>query len=87
MTLDEKLRLAKTAAMKPEWQNARLAMVLALNTTMRACEIKSLRWHDVDFLAETVTIRRSKTQAGQRVVPQWQRLKGDAGALWAGFCD
>ena len=69
MTLDEKLRLAKTAAMKPEWQNARLAMVLALNTTMRACEIKSLRWHDVDFLAGTVSIRRSKTQAGQRMIP------------------
>ncbi len=69
MTLDEKLRLAKTAPMKPEWQNARLAMVLALNTTMRACEIKGLRWYDVDFLAGTVTIRRSKTEAGQRVIP------------------
>jgi integrase len=69
MTLDEKLRLAKTAAMKPEWQNARLAMVLALNTTMRACEIKALRWYDVDFLAGTVTIRRSKTEAGQRLIP------------------
>jgi integrase len=55
--------------MKPEWQNARLAMVLALNTTMRACEIKALRWYDVDFLAGTVTILRSKTQAGQRVIP------------------
>jgi integrase len=32
-----------------------------LNTTMRACEIKSLRWFDVDFLAKTVTIRMSKT--------------------------
>jgi integrase len=69
MTLDEKLRLAKTAAMKPEWQNARLAMVLALNTTMRACEIKALRWYEVDFLAGTVTIRKSKTKAGQRVIP------------------
>ena len=69
MTLDEKLRLAKTAGMKPEWQNARLAMVLALNTTMRACEIKALRWYDVDFLAGTVTIRRSKTEAGQRAIP------------------
>jgi len=69
MTLDEKLRLAKTAEMKPEWQNARLAMVLALNTTMRACEIKALRWYDVDFLGGTVTIRRSKTEAGQRVIP------------------
>jgi len=69
MTLDEKLRLAKTASMKPEWQNARLAMVLALNTTMRACEIKALRWYDVDFLAGTVTIRRSKTEAGRRMIP------------------
>jgi len=69
MTLDEKLRLAKTAAMRPEWQNARLAMVLALNTTMRGCEIKALRWYDVDFLASTATIRKSKTEAGQRVIP------------------
>ena len=69
MTLEEKLRLAKTAAMKPEWQNARLAMVLALNTTMRACEIKALRWYDVDFLAGTVTIRKSKTEAGHRMIP------------------
>lgn len=69
MSLDEKLRLAKTAAMKPEWQNARLAMVLALNTTMRACEIKSFRWYDVDFLSGTVTIRKSKTEAGQRMIP------------------
>jgi len=44
-------------------------MVLALNTTMRACEIKALKWYDVDFLARTVTIRRSKTEAGQRVIP------------------
>ena len=43
--------------------------MLALNTTMRACEIKALRWYDVDFLAGTVTIRRSKTEAGQRMIP------------------
>ena len=69
MTLDEKLRLAKAAEMKPGWQRARLAMGLALNTTMRACEIKALKWYDVDFLAGTVTIRKSKTEAGQRVIP------------------
>jgi len=69
MTMDEELRLAKTAEMKPEWQNARLAMVLALNTTMRACEINGLRWNDIDFLNATVTIRRSKTAAGQRLIP------------------
>jgi integrase len=69
MTLDEKLRLAKTAEMKPKWQNARLAMVLALNTTMRSFEIKALRWYDVDLLASTVTVRRSKSEAGQRLIP------------------
>lgn len=69
MTPTEKLQLTKTAAAKPEWLNARLAMILALNTTMRACEIKSLRWCDVDFLASTISIQKSKTQAGQRVIP------------------
>jgi len=69
MTMDEKIRLTRVATTKPEWQNARTAMVLALNTTMRACEIKSLRWYDVDFLASTVTVRKSKTEAGQRMIP------------------
>jgi len=69
MTLDEKTRLAKAAGMHPKWQNARWAMVLALNTTMRASEIKALRWRDVDFLASTITIRKSETEAGQRVIP------------------
>jgi integrase len=55
--------------MKPEWQNARLAMVLALNTTMLSFEIKALRWYDVDFLSRTVTIRKSKSEAGQRMIP------------------
>jgi integrase len=69
MTLDEKLRLARTATMKTEWNNVRLAMVLALNTTMRSCEIRALRWQDIDFLASTVSIQKSKTQAGQRMIP------------------
>jgi integrase len=69
LTLDEKLRLTRKAAIKPEWQSAHLAMILALNTTMRACEIKSLRWYDVDFFASTIAIRKSKTQAGQRMIP------------------
>jgi integrase len=64
MTMDEKIRLTRAATTKPDWQNAHAAMVLALNTTMRACEIKSLRWYDVDFLASTVTVRKSKTEAG-----------------------
>jgi len=68
---DEKLRLLKLAASKPEWHNARLAAMLALNTTMRACEIRGLRWRDVDLMEHTLTIRRgaTKTDAGERIIP------------------
>jgi integrase len=74
LTHEEKIRLLKMAASKPEWQVARLAMTLALNTTMRACEIRGLQWRDVDFLERTLTIRHSKTTAGERVIPH----NGDA---------
>jgi integrase len=73
---DEKLRLLRVAASRPEWQIARLATALALNTTMRACEIRGLQWRDVDFMERTLTVRRSKTEAGERVIP----LNADA---WA----
>jgi integrase len=43
--------------------------VLALNTTMRGCEIRGLRWQDVDLMSRTVVIRRAKTEAGDRVIP------------------
>ena len=46
-----------------------LAAVLALNTTMRGCEIKGLQWQDIDFVNSTLTIRKSKTAAGRRVIP------------------
>jgi integrase len=48
---------------------ARLAAILALNTTMRGCELKGLRWSDVDFMERTLTIRRSNTAAAERVIP------------------
>ena len=69
LTLGEKARLLKMAAAKPEWDTARLAAILALNTTMRGCELKGLRWRDVDLMERTITIRRSKTAAGERVIP------------------
>jgi integrase len=76
----EKLKLLKTAASRPEWQLARLAASLALNTTMRACEIRGLQWRDVDFMERTLTVRRSKTEAGERVLP----LNSDA---WAAIVE
>ena len=36
---------------------------------MRGCEIKQLRWRDVDLMEKTVTVRKSKTEAGERVIP------------------
>lgn len=57
------------AAAKLEWETARLAAILALNTTMRGCELKGLRWRDVDLMERTIMIRRSKTVAGERVIP------------------
>ena len=65
----EKLKLLKVAASRPEWQIARLAMTVALNTTARGCEIRGLQWQDVNFMERTLTVRVSKTAAGERVIP------------------
>ena len=69
LTEEENQRLLKTAAMRPEWETAFLAAVLCLNTTARSCELKGLQWSDVDLFARTLTFRKSKTDAGQRIVP------------------
>jgi integrase len=69
LTEEEKQRLLKTAVMRPEWETAYLAAVLCLNTTARGCELKGLQWSDVDLFAKTLTIRKSKTAAGERIVP------------------
>jgi integrase len=36
---------------------------------MRGCEVKQLRWRDIDFIDHSLVIRRSKTRAGERVIP------------------
>jgi integrase len=66
---DDKLRLLKVAASRPEWETARWAAVIVLNTTMRGCEVRELRWRDIDLMGRTLTVRRSKTLAGERVIP------------------
>jgi integrase len=74
---EEKRKLLHLAASNPEWLVARCAAVLALNTTMRGCELKGLRWRDVNLLDRTATVHRSKTEAGERVIP----LNNDAMAV------
>ena len=91
LTEEEKQRLLKTAVMRPEWETAYLAAILCLNTTARGCELKGLQWSDVDLFARTLTIRKSKTAAGERAVPLTDvacsalaRLRGAGGILWHG---
>ena len=70
---DEELRLVKLAAAKPEWSNARLAAVLALNTTMRAGAIRGMRWQVVDFIERTITGATRLRRPAQRVFARRRR--------------
>ncbi len=36
---------------------------------MRGCEIKALRWRDINLLDGILTVPKSKTEAGERVIP------------------
>ena len=69
LTYEQKIRLLRLAASRPEWQTAYLAAVLALNTTMRGCEIRQLTWGDINLIDKSLIVRRSKTEAGERVIP------------------
>jgi integrase len=69
LTPAEKQRLFETAAREPEWQTAYCAALLTANTSMRPVEIKRLKWADLDPLQRMITVRRSKTEAGSRVIP------------------
>ncbi|WP_414633399.1 tyrosine-type recombinase/integrase [Acidisarcina polymorpha] len=82
LTHEQKLRLLQAADSKPEWQNARLAMALALCTTMRGVEIKNLRWRDVDWPRRGFTVRRSKTDAGLRSIPMNEDAYSTVLELW-----
>ena len=69
LTPAEKQRVFETASTRPEWQTAYCAGLLTANTSMRPKELRRLLWSDVDPLNRLVTVRRSKTEAGTRVIP------------------
>jgi integrase len=66
---EQKLILMRRTDNRPEWQTIRWAAILALNTTMRGSELKGLQWRDVSLLDSAITVRRSKTEAGERIIP------------------
>ncbi len=46
------------------------AIMLALNTTMRESEVRTLKWEQIDFLKRILTVGKSKTNAGTgRTIP------------------
>jgi integrase len=52
------------------------AIALALNATMRRGEIENLRWGQIDFLKNKLTVGRSKTEAGTgRIIPLNSELR------------
>ncbi len=71
---EQKIDLLRVAGSRPEWQVAYCAAVLVLNTTLRGCELRSLRWRNVDLIGASLVVNKSKTEAGERVIP----LNGDA---------
>ena len=68
---EQKATLLETAATRAEWETAYFASVLALQTSMRGCEVRGLRWQDVNLAGDpaTLTIHKSKTAAGERIIP------------------
>jgi len=65
----EKQHLFETAATKPRWQTAYCAALLTANMSMRPVELRRLLWRDLDPVNRLVTVRRSKTEVGTRVIP------------------
>ena len=84
LTAEEESRLLD-AASRSRCRSLYPVIMLALNTGMRASEIRSLKWEQADFLASALTVGKSKTLAGTgRVIPlnpralttltHWRRL-------------
>jgi len=66
---EQKLHLFQVASSKPAWQVAYCAALLTMNCSLRPCEIKALRWSDVNLSERSIFIPCSKTDAGVREVP------------------
>jgi len=69
LTPEQKERLFAVASSKQPWIVAYAAGLIAANTTMRGCELKGLRWQDVDLFEQAVSVPDSKTDAGIRRIP------------------
>jgi integrase len=69
LTHEEEATLLDVAS-KSRCRSLYPVIMLAINTGMRASEIRGLTWTQVDFLAKSLTVGKSKTAAGAgRIIP------------------
>lgn len=85
LTLEEQKRLL-AAAEASRSPYIRLVIVMALHTGMRADEIRSLRWGNIDMERRLLTVPKSKTEAGEgRTVPMTDSLCSELAAYRAWY--
>jgi integrase len=88
LTPDEQEQLFEMAKSRPSWMYAYVASTLAFYCGLRACEIRGLRWQDIELEGRLLHVRRSKTPAGWRAptlnatcLRVLEQLHGQADAL------
>jgi integrase len=77
LTLEEEERLLAAVAL---WPTLRAIIVLAIHTGMRQGEILKLRWCDLDFSAEKIHVRETKS-GHNRVIPMTPTVKATLAAM------
>lgn len=68
LSAEEETRLLETSS-KSRCRSLYPVVMLALNTGMRASEIRGLRWEQVDLLAHTLTVGQSTAAGTGRLIP------------------
>ncbi len=77
----EKKALWETAKANPDWFPAFCAAILTANGSFRPAELRRIKWQDVNPIDKTITVLKSKTKAGNRVVPLNDEACAAVGAL------
>jgi integrase len=69
MLVEEKVHVTHFACVPSREECYSPLVLLAIQMESKQCEIKQLRWQDIDLLNRVIIVRASKTEAGQRLIP------------------